>query len=89
MLNIPFWAYWVQIATTFLLSSTEAFSPPPSELDVALDELHGAVGAGGDRLDGGAGEPVDDGAAGDEPQEEERVQDREARWRRPPPRTSS
>ena len=24
MLNIPFCAYWVQISTTFLLSSTEA-----------------------------------------------------------------
>ena len=25
MLNIPFWAYWVQMATTFRLSSTDAF----------------------------------------------------------------
>ncbi len=25
MLNMPFWAYWVQIATTRLLSSSEAF----------------------------------------------------------------
>ena len=26
MLNIPFCAYWVQISTTFLESSTDAFS---------------------------------------------------------------
>jgi len=32
MLNIPFCAYCVQISTTFLLSSTDAFSPPPSSL---------------------------------------------------------
>ena len=30
MLNIPFCAYWVQISTTFLLSSTDAFSAPSS-----------------------------------------------------------
>ena len=30
MLNIPFCAYWVQISTTFLLSSIEAFSTPSS-----------------------------------------------------------
>ena len=30
MLNIPICAYFVQISTTFLLSSTEAFSTPSS-----------------------------------------------------------
>ena len=30
MLNMPFCAYWVQISTTFLESSTEAFSTPSS-----------------------------------------------------------
>ena len=30
MLNIPFCAYFVQISTTFLLSSTDAFSTPSS-----------------------------------------------------------
>ena len=33
---MPFWAYWVQISTTFLESSTEAFSPPPSSLMFCL-----------------------------------------------------
>ena len=32
MLNIPFWAYRVQISTTFLLSLTEAFSTPSSRI---------------------------------------------------------
>ena len=36
MLNIPFWAYWVQISTTFLLSATEAFCTSPSSLMFAL-----------------------------------------------------
>ena len=36
MLNIPFWAYWVQISTTFLLSATDAFSTTPSSLMFAL-----------------------------------------------------
>jgi hypothetical protein len=30
MLIMPFWAYWVQISTTFLLSWTDAFSTPSS-----------------------------------------------------------
>ena len=30
MLNMPFWAYWVQISTTFLLSATEALVTPSS-----------------------------------------------------------
>ena len=47
------------------------------ELDVGLDELHRAVGAGGDRLGGGAGEPVDHGAAGDQAQQERRMQQRQ------------
>ena len=76
MLNMPFCAYWVQISTTFLQSSIEAFSAP-LELDVLLDELDRAVGAGGDRLHRGAGEPVDHRAAGDEAEQERRVQHRE------------
>jgi len=36
MLNIPFCAYWVQISTTFLESSTEALSPPPSSFMFCL-----------------------------------------------------
>ena len=47
------------------------------QLDVALDELHRAIGAGGDRLRAGAGEPVDHRAAGDQAQQEWRVHQRE------------
>ena len=47
------------------------------ELDVGLDEFDGAVGAGGDGLGAGAGEPVDHGAAGDEAEDERRVEERE------------
>ncbi len=36
MLNMPFWAYWVQISTTFLLSSIEACSAPSSSLMLCL-----------------------------------------------------
>src|SRR5882762_5234266 len=32
MLNIPFWAYCVQISTTFLLSATEALVVPSSRI---------------------------------------------------------
>ena len=49
------------------------------ELDVRLDELHRPVGAGGHGLGRGAGEPVDHRAAGDEAEQERRVQDREVR----------
>ena len=45
--------------------------------DVGLDELHRTVGAGRDGLDGGAREPVDDRAAGDEAEQEGRVEERE------------
>ena len=58
MLNMPFCAYLVQISTTFLLSSTDGLFDA-FELDVGLDELDRAVGAGGDGLRRGAGEPVD------------------------------
>ena len=47
------------------------------ELDVLLDELDRAVRARGDGLHGCAREPVDDGAAHDEAEQERRVQDRE------------
>ena len=76
MLNMPFCAYCVQISTTFLLSATEALVAPV-QLDVGLDELDRAVGARGHRLGRGAGEPVDDGAAGDEAEQERRVEQRE------------
>ena len=32
MLNMPFWAYWVQISTTRLLSATEALVTPSSRM---------------------------------------------------------
>ena len=51
--------------------------PSASRRMLLLDELDGAVGAGGDRLGGGAGEPVDDGAAHDQAEQEGRVQERE------------
>ena len=76
MLNIPFCAYCVQISTTFLLSSTDAFSHA-IELDVRLDELHRAVRAGRHRLRRRAGEPVDDRAAGNQPEQERRVEQRQ------------
>ena len=47
------------------------------QLDVRLDELHRAVGARRHRLRRRAGEPVDHRAAGDEPEQERRVQDRQ------------
>ena len=53
MLIIPFCAYWVQISTTRLLSCDRGLLHA-LELDVPLDELHRAVGAGGHRLHGGA-----------------------------------
>jgi hypothetical protein len=45
MLNMPFCAYLVQISTTFFESSMRP-SRRPVELDVGLDELDRAVGAG-------------------------------------------
>ena len=47
------------------------------ELDVRLDELDRAVGAGRHGLGRRAGEPVDDRAAGDEAEQERRVEERE------------
>ena len=49
----------------------------PFQPDVGLDELHGAVGAGGHRLGGSAGEPVDHGPAGDQAEDERGVEERE------------
>ena len=40
------------------------------ELHIVLDELDGPVSAGRDSLHRGSGEPVDDGAAGDEAEQE-------------------
>ena len=90
MLNIPFCAYCVQISTTFLLSSTDAFSDAV-ELDVRLDELDRAIRAGRHRLRRRAGEPVDDRAAGDQAEQERRVQQRQLRHqvRRSAPRVSA
>src|SRR5262249_10240691 len=47
------------------------------QLDVLLDELHRAVGAGGYRLGGSAGEPIDHRAASNDAQQERRIQDRQ------------
>jgi hypothetical protein len=52
------------------------------ELDVRLDELHRAVRAGGHGLHRRAGEPVDHRAAGDQAEQEGRMQDRQLRYRR-------
>ena len=46
------------------------------ELDVGFDELDRAVSAGGHGLRGCAGEPVNHRAAGDQAEEERRVQQR-------------
>ncbi len=75
---MPFCAYCVQISTTRFESSTDA-RVDALELDVGLDELHGAVGAGRDGLDRRAGEPVDHRAARDQAEQERRVQQRELR----------
>ncbi len=82
---MPFCAYCVQISTTFLRVGDRRLLGA-FELDVRLDELDRAVGAGRHRLRRGAGEPVDDRAAGDEAEQERRVEERqlaEARGCRP------
>src|ERR1017187_3979848 len=66
MLSMPFCAYCVQMATTFLESDTEAFS-----------ELSRLICSGGDRLHGCAREPINHRAAGNQTQQEGRVEDRE------------
>ena len=50
---------------------------PAVQLDVRLDELDRAVGAGADRLRRRAGEPVDHRAADDQAEQERRVQNRQ------------
>ena len=40
MLNIPSWAYWVQIATTFLLSSTEALVTPSRRMFFLMNSTY-------------------------------------------------
>ena len=77
MLNMPFWAYCVQISTTRLLSSIEALVAAPSKLNVRLDELDGPIGPGDDGLRRCAGEPIDHRAAGDQAQQKRRVQQRQ------------
>src|SRR6202007_1463129 len=47
------------------------------EFDVGFDVFDGAVGSGGDGLGGCAGEPVDNGAAGYQAEEEWGVKERE------------
>ena len=76
MLNMPFCAYLVQISTTFLLSLDRGLFDA-FQLDVRLDELDRAVGAGGHGLGRSAREPVDDRAAGDEAEQEGRVHERQ------------
>ena len=76
MLNMPFCAYCVQMAH-HLLGVRHGGLGRGVELDVALDELDRAVGAGGDRLHAGAGEPVDHRAARDQAEQERRMQQRE------------
>jgi len=56
MLNMPAWAYRVQISTTRLESSMEA--APSRQLHVPLDVSDGAVGAGDNCLSAGPGKPV-------------------------------
>ena len=73
MLNMPFCAYLVQISTTFLLSATDALAALV-EIDVRLDELDRAIRTRRHRLHRCAGEPVDHRAAGDEAEQERRVQ---------------
>ena len=73
MLSMPFCAYLVQISTTFLLSATEAFSTA-FEIDVGFNEFNSAISAGGYRLRGSSGEPIDHGAAGDQAEKERGVQ---------------
>ena len=46
------------------------------QLDVGLDEFHGTIGAGSDRLRARASKPIDDCAAGDEPEDKRRVEQR-------------
>ena len=48
------------------------------QLDVCLDELDRAISAGGHRLHGSAGEPIDDRAAGDQAEHKRSVQQRKA-----------
>ena len=76
MLNIPFCAY-VRADLDDLLAVGDRGLLDALELDVRLDELDRAVGAGGDGLHAGAGEPVDDRAARDEAEEERRVEQRQ------------
>ena len=66
----------MQISTTFLRVRHRGLLDA-LELDVRLDELDRAVGAGRHRLRRGAGEPVDHRAAGDQPEQERRMQDRQ------------
>ena len=64
MFHMPLWAYSVQMRTTVFESSMSASFLV--EVHVLLDVLDGPVGAGGDGLHRGAGEPEDHRAAADE-----------------------
>ena len=68
----------VQIATTFLRVFDRRLRRA-LELDVRLDELDRAVGTGRHGLHRRAGEPVDHRAAGDQAEQERRVQERQVR----------
>ena len=78
MLIMPFCANLVQISTTSLLSSMDAFVAA-FQLDVLLDELHGMICAGRYGLRRCAREPVDNRAAGHQAEQERRVQNRQLR----------
>ena len=76
MFNMPFCAYCVQMATTFLESETEAFSALSSLMcDLMNSTARYAPGRNG--LRGGARKPIDHRAAGDQAQQKRRVEDRE------------
>src|SRR5581483_3122323 len=51
-----------------------AFQP-----NIGFDEFHRAIGAGGDRLHGSSGKPIDDGAARDQAEQEGGVENGEVR----------
>ncbi len=65
----------MQIATTFL-ESRDGSPRGPFQLDIGLDELDSPIGAGADGLRGCAGKPVDHRAAGNQSEQEQRIERR-------------
>ena len=76
MLNIPRCAYCVQISTTFLLSSTDAFSTPSSLMFALMNSTARYAPVVTACVDA-PGEPVDDRAARDQAEQERRVEQRQ------------